>query len=253
MVRKLDETLSSKRSRVLLIEDEPLISDEICYELKRRGYESSLAENFEDGRRAALLDEAGLVVLDRMLHDIDGLAIVETMREKGITTPVLILSGLTSIDERIKGLRSGGDDYLIKPFAMGELMARIDVLVRRGAEARTTRLRAGPLEIDLVDHTVRRKGRLIDLLPREFKILEYFMRRPNQPIAREALLKDVWNLDTWRHTNVVDVHLSNLRRKIDVAGEPPLIVNVRGAGFVLQADNDEPAPSRRADRYLARR
>lgn len=121
MIRKLDEAVSSKRSRVLLVEDEPLISDEICYELKRRGYEVSLAENFEDGRRQALLDEAGVVVLDRMLHDIDGLAIVETMREKGIATPVLILSGLTSVDERIKGLRSGGDDYLVKPFRDGRV------------------------------------------------------------------------------------------------------------------------------------
>lgn len=136
---------------------------------------------------------------------------------------------------------------------MGELMARIDILIRRSVEARTTRLRAGPLKIDLVDHTVRRKGRLVDLLPREFKILEYFIRRPNQAITREALLRDVWNLDTWRHTNVVDVHLSNLRRKIDVAGEPPLIVNVRGEGFILQAEDETPASPRRNDRYSAQR
>jgi two-component system, OmpR family, response regulator len=251
MIRMLDEAESSKR--VLIVEDEPLIADEIGYELKRRGYEISLAENFEDGLREALLDGAAVVVLDRMLHGVDGLAIIETMREKGIATPVLILSGLSSIDERIRGLRAGGDDYLVKPFAMGELIARIDVLARRGSNARTTRLRAGPLEIDLVDHTVRRSGRLIDLLPREFKILEYFMRRPNQAISRESLLRDVWNLDAWRHTNVVDVHLSNLRRKIDVAGEPPLIVNVRGTGFVLQADREPTAPSRPKARYSAQR
>jgi two-component system, OmpR family, response regulator len=123
-------------------------------------------------------------------------------------------------------------------------LARIEVLLRRGGDARSTRLRAGPLELDLVEHTVRRSGRLIDLLPREFKILEYFMRRPNQAIAREALLKDIWNHDTWRQTNVVDVHLSNLRRKIHVDGEPPLIANVRGTGFVLQTDAAHAPPDR---------
>jgi two-component system OmpR family response regulator len=253
MSRRLDGAISSERGRVLLVEDEPLISDEIRYELKRRGFEVVLAENFDDGLREALLDEPVIVILDRMLNDVDGLAIVETMRERGIATPVLILSGLTSIDERIRGLRAGGDDYLVKPFAMGELVARIDVLVRRGAVSRTTRLRAGPLEIDLVDHLARRNGRRVELLPREFKILEYFMRRPNQAITRETLLKDVWKLDEWRHTNVVDVHLSNLRRKIDVVGEPPLIVNVRGAGFILHVDEEAPAPTRQPDRYSARR
>jgi len=252
MIRKLDEAVSSKRAQVLLVEDEPLIAEAIGYELKQR-YEVSIAETFDDGQREALLDHYAIIVLDRMLHGVDGLAIVEMMRQRGVWTPVLILSGLTSVDDRIRGLRAGGDDYLVKPFVMGELIARIDVLARRGSNARTTRLRAGPLEIDLIDHTARQNGRPIDLLPREFKILEYFMRRPNQAITRESLLRDIWNMDSWRQTNVVDVHLSNLRRKLDVAGEPPLIVNVRGTGFVLQADDEMRSPSRQKAKFSAQR
>jgi two-component system OmpR family response regulator len=243
MNRKLDVEMSSERLRVLLVEDESLIADELCEELERHGYAVSVADNLDDGRRAALVEDAAVVILDRMLNDLDGLAIVEAMRKSGITTPVMILSGLTSVDERIRGLRAGGDDYLIKPFAMAELIARLEVLLRRNIETRATVLRAGPLELDLVEHTVKRSGRLIELLPREFTILEYFMRRPNQTITREALLVDIWNHDTWRQTNVVDVHLSNLRRKLHAEGQPPLIANVRKAGFILLADQDaEPSP-----------
>lgn len=253
MTRRLDETVSGKRPHVLLIEDEPLIAEMIGSELKQRRYEVSIVETFADGQREALLDRYGVVVLDRMLHGVDGLPIVEMMRRREIWTPVLILSGLTSVDDRIRGLRAGGDDYLVKPFAMGEFLARVDVLMRRGSDLRTTRLRAGPLEIDLIEHSAHWKGRPIDLLPREFKILEYFMRRPGQAITREALLKDVWHMDSWRQTNVVDVHLSNLRRKLDVAGELPLIVNVRGTGFVFQADDETAEPSRHRVKYSAQR
>jgi two-component system OmpR family response regulator len=242
-----------KRSHVLLIEDEPLIAEMIGNELKQGRYEVSIVETFDEGRREALLDRFGIVVLDRMLRGVDGLPIVELMRQKEIWTPVLILSGLTSVDDRIRGLRAGGDDYLIKPFAMGELIARIDVLVRRGSDSRTTRLRAGPLEIDLIEHTARRNGRPIDLVPREYKILEYFMRRPDQAITREVLLRDIWHLETWRQTNVVDVTLSNLRRKLDAEGEPPLIVSVRGAGFVFQAGDETAASSRKRTKYSAQR
>jgi two-component system OmpR family response regulator len=245
MVRRVDDAVSGEGFRVLLVEDEPLIAEQVCEALKHHGYAVSLAESLEDGQRAALLGDVEIVILDRMLNGLDGLAMIEAMRNSGIATPVMILSGLTSIDERIRGLRAGGDDYLVKPFAMGELLARIEVLLRRGGDTRSTRLRAGPLELDLVEHTVLRSGRQIELLPREFKILEYFMRRPNQAIAREALLKDIWNHDSWRQTNVVDVHLSNLRRKIHVDGEPPLIANVRGTGFVLRTEREDLARSRR--------
>jgi two-component system, OmpR family, response regulator len=241
MNRKLDDAMSSKQLRVLLVEDEPLIAEEISEELERQGYSVAVATNLEDGLAAALIGDAALVILDRMLNDLDGLAVIEAMREKGVTTPTMILSGLASIDERIRGLRAGGDDYLVKPFAMGELVARMEVLLRRGRDTRVTRLSFGPLEIDLVEHVVRLRGAPIELLPREFKLLEYFMRHPNEAISREALLKDIWHQESWRQTNVVDVHLSNLRRKITVDGEPPLISNVRGAGFILQIEHEEAA------------
>jgi two-component system, OmpR family, response regulator len=233
--------MSSKQFRVLLVEDEPLIAQEISDELERQGYTVSVAANLEDGLRAALVGDAALVILDRMLNGLDGLKVIEAMREKGSATPIMILSGLASIDERIRGLRAGGDDYLVKPFAMGELVARVEVLLRRGQETRVTRLSFGPLELDIVEHSVKLRGEPIELLPREFKLLEYFMRHPNEALSREILLKDVWHHDSWRQTNVVDVHLSNLRRKINVEGEPPLISNVRGAGFILQMEQQEEA------------
>jgi two-component system, OmpR family, response regulator len=238
--------MSSKQFHVLLVEDEPLIAEEISDELERQGYTVSVAANLEDGLRAALVDDAALVILDRMLNGLDGLKVIEAMREKGSATPIMILSGLASIDERIRGLRAGGDDYLVKPFAMGELVARVEVLLRRGRDTRVTRLSFGPLELDIVEHSVRLRGEPIELLPREFKLLEYFMRHPNEALSREILLKDVWHHDSWRQTNVVDVHLSNLRRKINVEGEPPLISNVRGAGFILQMEQEEAAPTRRS-------
>jgi len=171
-----------------------------------------------------------------MLHGVDGLSIVETLREVGVKTPVLVISALSSVDERIRGLKAGGDDYLVKPFAMAELAARVDALARRLDDVRTTKLRAAGLEMDLIEQTVRRGEEPIDLLPREFKLLEYFLRRPGQIVTRAMLLERVWNYRFTPETNVVDVHIGNLRRKIDVAGEPSLIKNIRGAGFMFNAD-----------------
>jgi two-component system OmpR family response regulator len=220
---------------VLLVEDEPDLAQEIAAELNRRGYDVSCATTFEDGMREARGGYAALLILDRMLPGADGLTIVETLRAEGIKTPVLVISALTAIDERIRGLKAGGDDYLVKPFAMGELAARVEALLRRLDDVRTTRLRAGSLELDLVERTVRRGERRIDLLPREFKLLEYFVRHPDQVVTRAMLLEDVWHYTFLPHTNVVDVHISNLRRKIDEKGEPPLISNIRGVGFMLHA------------------
>jgi two-component system OmpR family response regulator len=171
-----------------------------------------------------------------MLHGEDGLSIVAALRDDGIKTPVLVISALAAIDERIRGLKAGGDDYLVKPFAMGELAARVEALLRRLEDVRTTRLRVGSLEMDLVERRVSRSGRSIDLLPREFKLLEYFVRRPDQVVTRAMLLEDVWHYNFLPQTNVVDVHISNLRRKIDAKGEAPLITNIRGVGFMLHAD-----------------
>jgi two-component system, OmpR family, response regulator len=221
---------------VLLVEDEPELADEIRVELRRRGYEVRLAPTRDEGLRAAREGDAAILILDRMLHGEDGLSILAALRDDGIKTPVLVISALAAIDERIRGLKAGGDDYLVKPFAMGELAARVEALLRRLEDVRTTRLRVGSLEMDLVERRVNRSGRSIDLLPREFKLLEYFVRRPDQVVTRAMLLEDVWHYNFLPQTNVVDVHISNLRRKIDAKGEAPLITNIRGVGFMLHAD-----------------
>jgi two-component system, OmpR family, response regulator len=222
--------------KVLLVEDEPRLAEEIRAELCQRGYEVQLEETCDAGLRAARTSGISLVILDRMLHGEDGLSIVTTLRDEGIKTPVLVISALTAIDERIRGLKAGGDDYLVKPFALNELAARVEALRRRLDDVQTTRLRVGSLEVDLVERSARRSGRSIDLLPREFKLLEYFVRRPNQVVTRAMLLEDVWHYHFLPQTNVVDVHISNLRRKVDAHGEAPLITNIRGVGFMLHGD-----------------
>jgi two-component system, OmpR family, response regulator len=171
--------------------------------------------------------------MDRLVFGEDSLKTVEVLRKEGVKVPVLMISALSSIDERIRGLQAGGDDYLTKPFAMAELAARVRALLRRLDDVRTTKLHAGDLEMDLIDQTVYRGSARIDLLPREFKLLEYFLRHPGQVITRAMLLKDVWHYHFSLETNVVDVHISNLRKKIDVRGSASLIVNIRGAGFML--------------------
>jgi two-component system OmpR family response regulator len=221
---------------VLLIEDELALAEEISAELSRLNYSVRHVDTVIEGLHSARAGDAAIMVVDRMLHGEDGLAMVETLREEGVKTPVLVISALSSVDERIRGLKAGGDDYLVKPFAMAELAARIDALLRRLDDVRTTRLRAGDLEMDLIEHTVRRGGTPIDLLPREFKLLEYFMRRPGQIVTRAMLLEGVWQYRFIPETNVVDVHIGNLRRKIDTANTPSLITNIRGAGFMLNAD-----------------
>jgi two-component system OmpR family response regulator len=221
---------------VLLIEDEPGLAEEISAELSRLNYSVRSVGTAADGLHAARTGGAAIMVVDRMLHGEDGLAMVETLRAEGVKTPVLVISALSSVDERIRGLKAGGDDYLVKPFAMAELAARIEALLRRLDDVRTTKLRAGALEMDLIEQTVKRGETTIDLLPREFRLLEYFMRRPNQIITRAMLLEGVWHYRFVPETNVVDVHIGNLRRKIDKAGEPSLITNIRGAGFTLHAD-----------------
>jgi two-component system OmpR family response regulator len=232
----VERTNGEARLSVLVIEDQRDLADEIRIELQANGHAVELVETREDGLRAARAGRAAVLVMDRMLHGEDGLTILQTLREEGNATPVLVISALSSVDDRIRGLKAGGDDYLVKPFELRELTARIEALLRRAPDSRVTRLRAGPLDLDLVERTVRRGDRRIALLPREFKLLEYFMRRPNQIVTRAMLLEDVWNYKFLPQTNVVDVHISNLRRKIDAGGEGRLIVNVRAAGFKLHVD-----------------
>jgi two-component system OmpR family response regulator len=221
--------------RVLLIEDDKETAAEILAELRDRGLDAHWASNGIEGLDKARTAQADVIVVDRMLPGMDGLTIIEALRGEGLRTPVLFLSALGAVDDRVRGLRAGGDDYLTKPFATAELLARIEALLRRPAESRDTVLRAGPLELDLIERTAKRGDRTIDLLPREFRLLEYMMRRRDQTLTRAMLLEEVWNYKFVPQTNLVDVHMGRLRRKVDGPDEPPMIHNVRGMGFILRA------------------
>jgi len=222
-------------AKVLLIEDDQETADEIRAELGEQGFEVDWTANGIEGLDKARAGGADVMIVDRMLPGMDGLTVVEAIRQDGIRTPVLVLSALSAVDDRVRGLRAGGDDYLTKPFATPELIARLEALLRRPAESRDTVLRIGPLELDLIERTARRGERDIALLPREFRLLEYMMRRKDQVVTRAMLLEDVWHYKFVPSTNLVDVHMGRLRRKVDHGDEPPMIHNVRGVGFVLRA------------------
>jgi two-component system OmpR family response regulator len=222
-------------ARVLLIEDDKETAAEIRAVLSERGFDVGWAANGVAGLDLARSGEADVMIVDRLLPGMDGLTIIEALREKGMCTPVLVLSALGAVDDRVRGLRAGGDDYLTKPFATAELVARIEALLRRPAESRDTILRVGPLELDRIERTAKRGDRIINLLPREFRLLEYMMRRKEQMLTRAMLLEEVWNYKFVPQTNLVDVHMGRLRRKVDEPHEPPMIHNVRGLGFVLRA------------------
>jgi two-component system, OmpR family, response regulator len=234
--QKLEVSLTEGRRPLLLVEDEPDMADAIESELERLGYWVEVATSEETGLKAARAADPALMIVDRVLADGDSLTMVETLREEGIRVPVLFVSSLATVDERIRGLKAGGDDYLTKPFAMGELAARVEALLRRANNAETV-LRAGPLELDLISRTARRGDRLLDLLPAEIKLLEYLMRRPNRTITRTMLLEDVWHYRFLPQTNLVDVHIGKLRHKMDAPGEPSLIRTLRRSGFMLDVEN----------------
>src|SRR6202161_1497300 len=221
-------------SRVLVIENDRELAEEIRLELEAGGHAVQVAETLTEGLRAARSGDASVLVVDRLLDGENGLSIIEALRGEGKWTPALAISELTSVDERIAGLKAGCDDYLVKPFDVRELTARVEALLRRGGDMGVIRLRVGDLEMDLIDRTVRYEGRLVDLVPREFKLLEYFMRSPTQPVPREMLLEDVWNFQPPAYTNVVDVQIGNLRRKLDPTGERRGIASVRAGRFRLQ-------------------
>ena len=225
-----------ERAPVLVVEDEPDLAEEIRLELEANGHPVRIAATAADGLSAARTGWASVFVFDRMLQGDDGLSIIETLRGEGVATPVLVISALSSVDERINGLKFGGDDYLVKPFDVRELTARVEALLRRRGDPRATRLRVGDIEMDLVDRTVRGAGRSVDLLPREFKLLEYFMRRPGEIVTRSMLLEDVWNFKFMAQTHVVDVQIGNLRRKLDPSDSRKFIVNVRAVGFKLNVE-----------------
>jgi two-component system OmpR family response regulator len=222
-------------AKLLLIEDDQETADEIVAELVDRGFDVDWASNGVEGLDKARSGAAEAIIVDRMLPGMDGLTIIEALRREGMRAPVLVLSALGAVDDRVRGLHAGGDDYLTKPFAIVELVARIEALLRRPSENRDTVLRVGPLELDLIERTAKRGERAIDLLPREFRLLEYMMRRKDQMLTRAMLLEEVWNYKFVPQTNLVDVHMGRLRHKVDGPGEPPLIHNVRGMGFILRA------------------
>jgi two-component system, OmpR family, response regulator len=221
--------------RLLLIEDDLQAAEYLAKGLRENGYTVEHSPDGRDGMARALGGPWDVIIADRQLPHVDGLAIVAALREKSDRTPVLILSALGTVDDRVHGLKAGGDDYLTKPFALAELLARIEALCRRSsAAAEATRLKIADLEIDLLARRVTRAGRTIDLTTKEFQLLEYLMRRPGQVVTRTMLLEGVWNLHFDPQTNITDVHMSRLRNAIDRSFGKPLIHTVRGAGYVLK-------------------
>ena len=228
--------------RILVIEDDRETRDFLVQGLTQAGHVVDASGDGKDGLFLALDQEFDVLILDRMLPGLDGLSIVDTVRKSGQKTPILILSALGEVDDRVEGLQRGGDDYLVKPFAYSELEARLDALVRRvDGVAVETRLQVADLELDLLTRRVKRAGREIELQPREFRLLEYLMRHSGQVLTRTMLLEKVWDYHFDPQTNVIDVHVSRLRKKIDKDFGEPLIQTVRGAGYVLRAP--EPASS----------
>lgn len=220
---------------LLLIEDDLQAAEYLIKGLRESGYTIDHSADGRDGLARATQNRYDVIIADRQLPFMDGLAIIASLREKADRTPVLILSALGTVDDRVHGLKVGGDDYLTKPFAFAELLARIEALSRRSASAvEATRLQVGDLEVDLLARRVTRAGRNIDLTTKEFQLLEYLMRRPGQVVTRTMLLEGVWNLHFDPQTNIIDVHMSRLRNAVDKGFPRPLIHTVRGAGYVLK-------------------
>jgi two-component system OmpR family response regulator len=222
--------------RILVVEDDPETGRQLVDSLAGNGYQVDLSANGGDAMsRAAAIDYA-VITIDRMLPDIDGLAVMQSLRGDGIAAPILIISALGEIDERVRGLRAGGDDYLVKPFAFVEMLARVEALARRSATViKETVLRVGDLEMDLVSRTVRRRGQEIKLLPREFQLLEYLTRNQGRVVPRAMLLQHVWDLHFDPNTNIIDVYVGRVRRKVDGQQAYPLIHTVRGIGYCVRA------------------
>lgn len=228
--------------RLLIVEDDRHTREFISRGLREAGYAVDAVDNGRDGLFLATTENFDLLILDRMLPQVDGLTIVRTLRASRIATPVLVLSALGEVDDRVDGLRAGSDDYLTKPFALSELLARVEALLRRpsgqAGAPQETQLRVADLELDRLKRSVRRGDRRIDLQPKEFQLLEYLMRHVDQVVTRTMLLEGVWEYHFDPKTNVIDVHVSNLRSKIDRGADRPLIHTVRGVGYRLGLAHD---------------
>lgn len=224
----------TRMTAILVVEDDPDTAEQLQAELTRLGFAVGRAADGPTGLERASTGEWDAIVLDRMLPGLDGLDLIRALRARGIATPALVLSALDQVEDRIAGLRAGGDDYLVKPFALGELAARLEALLRRPVSASPPRLHLGPLELDVIARRARRGSRDLDLLAREFQLLEYLVRRQGQVVTRQMLLEDIFGYRFELRSNLVDVHIGRLRRKLDLPGEAPFITTVRGAGFILR-------------------
>lgn len=224
----------SQTMRILVIEDDAKAAEYLIRALREAGHVTELATEGESGLALARNNGFDVLIVDRMLPKLDGIAVIEALRREGVVTPVLVLSALGGVDDRVKGLRAGGDDYLPKPYAISELLARVEALGRRQAPSEAeTRYVVGDLVLDRLAHKVTRAGKPIALQPREYRLLEYLMKFAGQVVTRTMLLENVWDYHFDPQTNVIDVHISRLRAKIDKNHEKPLLHTVRGAGYMV--------------------
>ena len=221
--------------KILLIEDDRQTADYIAKGLRQHGHVIDRADNGRDGLYLATGERYDVMVVDRNLPKMDGLSLVKAARTSGTTTPVLFLTTMSGVDDRVEGLEAGADDYLVKPFAFAELLARVSALARRPPIAATTSLKVGDLEVDLLSRAVTRAGKRIELLAQELKILEYLMRHAGEIVTRTMLLEKVWDFHFDPKTNIVETHISRLRAKIDKGFDKPLLHTVRGAGYVIRS------------------
>ena len=228
--------MTGARRRILVVEDDPVTAEQLADWLANDGYQIDLAADGNTALSRGRSADYVVMTIDRMLPGIDGITVIRQLREDGIITPALILSALGEVDDRVRGLRAGGDDYLVKPFAFVELLARIEALARRSAVVvKETVLRVGNLELDLVSRTAKRSGQDLGLRPREFEVLAYLVRNQGQVVSRAMLWQHVWDLHFDPTTNIIDVYVGRVRRKVDPKHTYPLIHTVRGVGFCLRA------------------
>jgi two-component system, OmpR family, response regulator len=222
--------------RILVVEDDPETAGQLMESLRTSGYQVDLADCGNEALSRGVASDYAVITIDRMLPDIDGITVMRQLRDDGIATPVLIISALGEVDDKVRGLRAGGDDYLVKPFSFVELLARVEALARRSdIMVKETILRVGDLAIDLMSRTASRRGKDLFLLPREFQLLEYLVRNEGRVVSRAMLLQHVWDLHFDPSTNIIDVYVGRVRRKVDGQQAYPLIHTVRGIGYCLRA------------------
>ena len=227
--------MTGSHRRILVVEDDPETAGQLVEQLTTSGYQVDLASNGSEALSRGGGSDYAVITIDRMLPDIDGLAIMRQLRDDGVAAPFLIISALGEVDDRVRGLRAGGDDYLVKPFSFMELLARLEALGRRSDTiAKETILRVGDLAIDLITRTASRHGKEMQLLPKEFQLLEYLVRNEGRVVSRAMLLQHVWDLHFDPSTNIIDVYVGRLRRKVDDQQAYPLIHTVRGVGYCLR-------------------